>query len=185
MNQELLSGGSRMTTGPVADAQSTGSLAKRHGLTKRDIIGIVLGVPVSLIGFHLVTWPYHRFLYPVVGLILVLISVGLFIPSRHYERGNARAFGFMAVMLVTGVAAFLAGLAGACWLLSSPDDEFGILAAILGAVALAGFAYALACTIVLLKKFRPGTAQALAATAAGVAAGSLTTLVMYVLHLFE
>ncbi len=172
-----------MRTGPVADVQSTGCLAKRHGLTKRDIIGIVLGVPVSLLGLHLVTWPYHRLLYLVVGLTLQFISVGLFIPTSHYERRITRAIGLVALSLVTAVSvncAFFVGFS----LLAGPNDG-SLLALVVAATFLIAFVFVLLCTLVLLSKLRPKPAHAAFGTVIGIAVGALLAWLMYLLHFFD
>ncbi len=156
-----------MTTEPGPQDQSQQGPTKKHYITEHDVIGIVMGVPVSLLGLHLVTWPYHRLLYLVVGLTLQFISVGLFIPTSHCERRITRAIGFVALSLVIAVSvncAFFVGLS----LLAGPNDG-SLLALVVAATFLIAFVFVLLCTLVLLGKLRPKPAHAAIGIAAGIA----------------
>jgi hypothetical protein len=188
MNQEPVSGGSKVTKEPGAQVKSEQGRAKRQYqyLEGRDVVGIVMAVPIFLVGLGLALYGLHGLLYLGAGVILLLISVGLIIPSRHYEWGVTRVIGFATAVLATGVSVALAAWAGFCayWLYSNPDDEFGLLAVFFGGAGLAGFGYAVGCTVVLLKKLEPETKQTVTAIAVGVVVGALNILLMYLLHFF-
>jgi hypothetical protein len=178
-----MSGGGRMKTEPGAQVKPEQGHAKRQGLEGCDTAGIVMGLPIFFLGLCALCSKELWW----VGTTLLIISVGLFIPSRHYEWGVTRVIGFTTAVLVTGVSVALAALAGffTYWLYSNPDDEFGLLGVFAGGTALAGFGYALGCTVVLLKKLEPETKQTVAAIIAGVVVGLLLVWLMYLLHFFE
>ena len=72
----------------------------------RDIAGIVMGVPLLLLGLLVGLFALRHGLYSgLVSATLLFISVGLFIPSRLYERGTTRAIGFIALSLAIALAA--------------------------------------------------------------------------------
>jgi hypothetical protein len=172
-----------MTTQSRAEAQSQEGPAKRPYLTKRDIIGIVLGVPVSLLGLHLVTWPYHKLLYLVVGLTLQFISVGLFIPTSHYERKITRAIGLVALSLVIAGSvncAFFVGFS----LLAGPNDG-SVLGLVVAATFLIASIFALSCTCVLVLKLKPKPAHAAVGITGGIAVGLVNALVVYLVYVQE
>ena len=184
-----------MTTQARAQVKSEQGCAKRQGIEGRDITGIALGVTVSLAGLLLVfsAWQsLHAFegLSPVfylslgVGMILLLISVGLFIPCRHYEWGITRIVGFAIAVLPTGVSVLFAALAGYCayYLFLDGHDDF---APFFGTAGLAAFGLTLGCTFVLFKKLDAERVQTATAITAGIVVGSSPVLAMYLLHFFE
>jgi len=171
-----------MTTGPAADAQSTGCLAKRLGLTKRDIIGIVLGVPVFLLGFGALNgFPGAWW----VGVIVLFVSFSLFTPGRVYEHRRVRAFGFVALGSAVAVSANCVALCAlVVWgLMSHPDFEFAMFLAIIGIGGLLSLILALSCICVLMFKLRPKQTHAAMGIAPGIAVGLLHILLAYLLLL--
>ncbi len=176
---------------PGVQAKSERGSAKKRGIEGRDISGIVLGAPILPIGLQLVIAGFYGILshheipyYFVLGVILLLASVGLCIPGKLYEWKPSRAISYAAAVLATGVSAGFAVLVGvsAQWLFSNADDEWALLGVFFAAAGLAGFGYALGCTVVLLMKLRPRLVHAAITVAVGVAVGALNILLMYVLH---
>ena len=157
---------------PRAPVKSEKGCTKRQGLRGWDIAGIVIGVPVFLLGLCAlgVWW---------AGAILLLISVGLFIPSKVYEHRVARAIGFVALTLATAVTSFCAVILGwgAYGLLSgsTQDSEWmwwGM--AVIGTfLYLIAFVVAVSGIGVLLKKIKPRPAHTVIVIAAGIAVGAL------------
>jgi len=184
MSQEPASGNGRMTSEPRAGTQSHGRPAKRHLLTRRDIIGLVLGIPVFVAGFGFAYGVLHGNLYQwFVGAILLFISIGLFIPGRLYEHEKSRAIGFVALCLAIAVSvnfAFLAGFA----LLAGPHDG-SLLTLVAAAICLIASVYVLLCALVLLRRLRPMRNHLVIGAAAGAAAGALNILLMYLLNVLE
>jgi hypothetical protein len=154
------------------------------GDERHDIAGFVLGAPILLAGIPLALNGPGKILYFVWGASLLLTSLGLFTPGSLYRWWPTRAIGFAAAVLAAGVAAGFAVLAGFCaqWLVSDPGDEWALLGVFLGAAGLAGFGYALACTVVLFKKLELETPQIVATIAAGIGVGALNIMLMYLLH---
>jgi hypothetical protein len=174
-------------TGPVPQVQSDQGHAKKHGLRACDIIGIVMGVLILCHALGLAAYGFHGPLYLLAGVGLLVISVGLFIPSRHYERGITRAVGFAISALTTGVSVALAVFArwNFNWASQEEDPSFAQFEYAVVLVLVAAFAYAIGCAAVLLLKLRPRLAHAAIAIAAGVGVGALLVRLMYLLHFFE
>jgi len=169
-----------MTKEPGAEAQSQGCPAKRHYLTKRDIIGIVMGVPVFLLGFGALNgFPGAWW----VGVIAMLISVGLFIPSRLYERGKPRAIGFVALGSAVAVSTNCVVLSAlVVWgLMSHPDFEFAMFLIVIGVGSLLSLVCAILSIVVLMFKLRPGRTHGRIGVSAGIAVGLLHILLVYLL----
>ena len=110
-------------------------------------------------------------------MALLLISVGLFIPSKLYGWGPTRAIGFTAAVLATGVSVAFASWAGLCAyrFFSDQGDDFALLGVLYGAAFLAASGYAGWCAFVLLKKLDPEKEQTVATIAVGIAVGALTS----------
>ena len=152
-------------------------------LEGRDVVGIVMAGPVFLIGLGLAIYGLGSLLSLGVGVILLLFSVALIIPGKHYDRGITRAIGFAAAVLAIGVSVALAAWVGFFASYAFSGDDFALLGVFFGAVGLAAFAYAIGCADVLLKKLE--TEQKVAVVVVGIAVGSLLVLLMYLLHFFE
>lgn len=154
------------------------------GDERHDIAGFVLGAPILLAGIPLALNGPGKILYFVWGASLLLISLGLFTPGSLYRWWPTRAIGFAAAVLATGVSAGFAVLAGFCALgfFSDPGDEWALLGVFFGAAGVAGFAYALGCTVVLFKKLELETPQIVAAIIVGIIVGALNILLMCLLH---
>ena len=178
-----------MTTEPRAQVKSEQGSAKRQYqyLEGRDVVGIVMGVPIFLLGLGLALYGLHGLLYLGAGVILLLISVGLIIPGKHYEWGITRVIGFTISALTTGVSVALGAFAGflAHWTSQEEDNSFALGESIFALFFVAAFGYALGCTAVLLKKLEPEKEQTVAAIIAGIVVGLLLVLLMYLLHFFE
>jgi hypothetical protein len=173
MNQNPEQGGRRMETRIAPPVNTEQGCPGRHGTPGIDIAGILMGVPILLIGLALLAvnganvargMPYDPiwvFCFPWAG-ILLLMSVALFIPGALYTRATTRALGFAAAALATAVAGLLALEAGACaWAFFDPHEELRSLALYLGAIVLAVLTYAAGCAAVLFKKLQPrGTSPA-------------------------
>jgi hypothetical protein len=189
MNQEPASGGSKVTKEPGAQVKSEQGRAKRQYqyLEGRDVVGIVMAVPIFLVGLGLALYGLHGLLYLGAGVILLLIFVGLIIPGKHYEWGITRVIGFAISALTTGVSVAFAVFAG--WNLhyasQEQDNSFALFAFAAAILVLAGFGYAFGCTVVLFKKLEAETKQTVVTIVIGIAVGSLLVLLMYLLHFFE
>ena len=190
MNQEPASENNRPITEPGAGEKSPRyPTEKQH--TKAweifgNVIGIVLGVPVFVAGLWLSTGALHGdYHFGLAGFILLLISIGLFIPSRLYDHGRTRAIGFVALSLATAVTVYCAAFLG--WLaynsLSDPPtpDEFGwwVLVVMIGVGYAIAFLYAISCTCVLLFKIKPRPAHAVVGIAAGIVVGALMSYLLF------
>ena len=185
-----------MTTQARAQVKSEQGCAKRQGIEGRDVAGILMGAPILLVGLFLLAINGGNLarglsgaldpvwiLYFIWGVVLLLVSIGLFIPGQLYEWWHTCAVGFTAAVLATAVAVPFAILATLfAWAISDPNDEWALLGASFGAAGLAGFAYAVGCTSVLLKKLELETKEALATIAVGIGVGALNILLMYLLH---
>jgi hypothetical protein len=173
--------------GSLPQVQSDQGHAKKHGLRACDIIGIVMGVLILCPGLGLAVYGFHGPLYLLAGVGLLVISVGLFIPSRHYERGITRAVGFAISALTTGVSVAIAVFAGWIAQLASQqtDPSFQLFEGMVTLFLTAVAGFSIGCTVVLLLKLRPRLAHAAIAIAAGVGVGALLVRLMYLLHFFE
>jgi hypothetical protein len=151
-----------------------------------NIIGIMVGVPVFLLGICALAGSLNSVLNVLVGAILLLVSVGLFIPSGLYDRGRTRAIGFVALSLATAVTVTCAAFFGwgVCEILSDPPDEFGlwVLGAMIWVGSLIASIFALSCTCVLVFKLRPRPAHAAIGIAAGIAVGVLNAVYFHSLQ---
>jgi hypothetical protein len=188
MNQEPGSGNNKSVSGPRPRVKSEQGCAKRQYqyLEGRDVVGIVMGVPIFLLGLGLALYGLHGLLYLGAGVILLLISVGLIIPGKHYEWGITRSIGFAIAVLVTGVSVALAVFAGWNFHYASQEEDpsFALGEFVFALFFLAVFGYALWWTVVLLRKLEPETEQTATAIAVGVVVGLLLVLLMYLLHFF-
>jgi dipeptide/tripeptide permease len=191
MNQEAGSGNTGLTAEPGAQERAQ-RYSKKRQHTKGweilgNIIGIVMGVPVFVLGICALAGSLNSVLNLLVGAILLIISVGLLLPSRFYDHGKTRAIGFAALSLATVVTVSCAAVLGwfAYNLLSDPPDEYGwwVLVAMIGVGVLIASLFAISCTCVLVFKAKPKPAHAAIAIAAGIAVGLLTAVLMYLLHL--
>jgi len=157
-----------MRTEPGPQDQSQQGPTKKHYITKHDVIGIVMGIPLFLLGLCAlgVWW---------IGLILLLISVGLLVPSSLYDHGKVRIIGFTALILAATVTAYCAVFLslGAYAFLSDPPED-GEMRWIMAAVAmfwcLITFVPALPGICVLLKKLGPRPVHTTIAMVVGIAA---------------
>lgn len=166
-----------MTTGPVADVQSTGRPAKTPRLSKRDIVGIAMGIPLFLLSLCTLA------VNPVGGGIVLFVSVSLLAPSRLYDHRKIRTMGFVALSLATAVAFCFGALSviGSIELLSDPADEweYMMLAVVYAVGGLIGFVLALSCTSILVFKVKPSLAQAAIAIAVGLPTGALMSYLLF------
>ena len=165
-----------MTTQVGAEEQRRGRPAKTPRLSKRDIIGIAMGIPLFLLSLCTLA------VNPVGGVIVLFVSVSLLAPSRLYDRRNIRTMDFVAFRLATAVAFCFGALSviGSIGLLSDPADEweYMMLAVVYAVGGLIGFVLALSCTSVLVFKVKPSLAQAAIATAVGLATGALMSYLL-------
>lgn len=150
-----------------------------HTMKPSDVIGIVLGGLLSAVGVALLNEGTDARL---VGVALLLISVCLFIPGWHYQRGTIRAVGFAvlglaAAVSVTGTVAS-GWFAFRCWSELQGDWLGDWLLPITAAVFVSS-AFAAACAAVMVKKLRARRAHAGAAVALGIAAGLVYVLLWY------
>jgi hypothetical protein len=182
-----------MPTEPRVQAKSQRHPTEKHARAWEvagNVIGIVMGLPIFLAG----TWSAHDALrgdsqMGLLAVILLPISISLLIPTRLYERGTARAFGFVALSLAAAVTVSLAFFLG-WWtyeLLSNPPNEYNmfglyLLAALMMVGILISSVFALSCTCVLVFKVKPNAAHAAVGITAGIAVGLLTAVLMYLLH---
>jgi divalent metal cation (Fe/Co/Zn/Cd) transporter len=178
-----------MTTEAGVPVRSKPNLADKHERaweTFGNIIGVVTGVPAFVLGICALAGSLNDVLNALVGAILLLISVGLLLPSRSYDHGKTRAIGFAALSLATAVTISCAAVLGwfAYNLLSDPPDEYGwwVLVAMIGVGCLIAFVYAISCTCVLVFKVKPKAAHAAIGIAAGIVVGLLIAVLMYLLH---
>ncbi|MBN2098003.1 MAG: hypothetical protein JW753_00245 [Dehalococcoidia bacterium] len=150
---------------------------RRHYMTKHDVIGILLGVPVFLLGLAaLGAWW--------AGTILLLVAIGLLIPSRLYDRRHVRAFGLLALGLTVTVLVYCAVILG--WgtfqFISDPPRD-GEMRWIMAAVAmfwcLIAFVLAASSIWVLFKKLKPKQVYTAVAIAVGIAGGLAIVLPMF------
>jgi hypothetical protein len=176
-----------MKNEPGVQAESQQGPVGKQNLKARDIIGIVMGVPILLAGLWFAYSVLHGNLYQgLVGAILLFISTSLFIPSRLYElyeHERTRAIGLVALSLVIAVSvncAFFVGFS----LLAGPNDG-ALLALVVAATFLIAFVFVLLCTLVLLGKLRPKPAHKAIAITAGIAVGLLHVLPVYLVYLRE
>jgi hypothetical protein len=136
----------------------------------RDIAGIVIGVPVFLLGLYVGLGALHLGLYfGLVSATLLFVSVGLFIPSRRYEHGIARAIGFVALSLATAltvgcVAGFGLNLHDSFHEVAG-DDATALLAIAVG--CLMAFVFSCLGTWVLQMKLNPRPAHSILAAVLG------------------
>ena len=85
-----------MTTQARAQMESQQGSTRTCQLNKYDVIGKRMGILVFVLGFltHQAWW---------TGMSLLLISVGLLIPSRLYGRRHIRPVGYAALSLTGAV----------------------------------------------------------------------------------
>lgn len=145
-----------------------------------DIAGSVLGVPIFSIGLCLALYaiPGNNY-FGLVGAVLLLISVGLFIPSTAYEQGDIPIANFLAMISATAVSVncgFFFGWMAYYAFYQEEDPTFALGGVLFAAYGLAAFAYALGCTFVLLKKVTPRRILTAIAIAVGIAAGVLNIM---------
>lgn len=146
----------------------------------RDIIGIVLGVLLGLVGVVALA---TRMEWCLVGAVLLFISVSLLIPGRHYQHGKVRVMGFAALSLASAASitgAVFAGL-GAFAFWSDPQDDWALLGLMIAAAGTLLSALAGAGAVVMVQKVRPRPAHTRGAVAVGIAAGLLNTALLYLL----
>jgi len=148
----------------------------------RDIISIVMGAPIFLLGLSLALYGLHSLLSLGAGVILLLISVGLIIPGKVYEHRAARAIGFVALSLATAASVtcvVIIGIGVGIYYVSNSDPgawwAWGVLV-LIGGGGLLALILALLCTWVLLRKLRPKPAHAAVGIAAGIAVGALNAV---------
>jgi len=141
-----------------------------------------MAMPVLLLGLGLAIYGLRSPLSLGAGVTLLVISIGLFIPSMCYVWGPARAIGFAAAVLAIGMSVAFAAWVGFCASYFLSGDDFALFGLFLGAPGLAAFAFAIGCADVLLKKLE--TRQIAAVIVVGIAVGSPLVLLMHMLHFF-
>ena len=150
----------------------------------RDIAGIVMGVPVLLLGLLVALGASEMGLYwGLVSAALLFVSVGLFVPSKSYEHGRLRAIGFVALSLSAALAAgCVVGFGINLYSFFSEwdtdlDDSLSALAVAVG--CLVALAFAFLGTWVLRKKLSPSEDNLIAAIVAGIVALTLGVVLFY------
>ena len=158
------------------------SNGQHQSLEGCDVAGILMAMPILLVGLGLAIYGLRSPLSLGAGVTLLLISIGLFIPSMYYGWGPARVIGFAAAVMAIGMSVAFAAWVGFCASVFLSGDDFALFGLILGAPGLAAFAFAIGCADVLLKKLE--TKQIVAVIVVGIAVGSPLVLLMYLLHFF-
>ncbi len=165
-----------MTTQARGQVKSEQGRAKGQGIGGCDIAGILMGLPLFSIGLFLALYaiPGNNY-FGLVGAVLLLISVGLFIPSTAYEQGDIPIANFLAMISATAVSVNCGFFFGwmAYYVCREEDPTFALGGVLFAAFGLAAFAYALGCTFVLLHKVRSREILTIVAVAVGVVAGVL------------
>lgn len=171
-----------MTTDAGAEMESREFPGKRRRLAGHDIAGIVMGVPVFLLGLLALPGIWW------VGASAVLVSLCLFIPGRVYEHRTARVIGFLALALTIAISmdcTVVLGLGAYSFLSDPPEDGEmrWIMAAVTMFWCLIALVFTLGCMSALLKKLEPKPACKTTAIAVGIAVGLVNTLLVYLVYL--
>lgn len=164
-----------MTDEARAEMQSQQGSTRTCQLNKYDVIGTRMGILVFVLGFltHQAWW---------TGMSLLLISVGLLIPSRLYGRRHIRPVGYVALSLTGAVTGWCAvfvmrGILGIFSPTVDQQEQFGgmwwIIAALGIVMYLTASGLAISGSWLMLKKLKTRPAFASIAIAVGTVVGVL------------